>query len=678
MTAKTRRKEGGTELSSSSGSSGQKQEGRASKRQTLVKLRTLRTSGVRNRKKPGSNSQKPEDYYSGYNIAVRRTLKFHACQKAAADAVKKECDDEEEHYGRLRDPVVHSAFEERQFGDLITCNRASRYIPCSVVSIALFDGDTMLFACSGIPLPPGRSKLELTRYVTSARLVAEYEGKTYRDDKLRINVRLPNGREKGGFLELCNYHIAIVTLLDRQAGHPLDLECLVGLPPEDDEMLAAGRAFESGCFMAAKVKLAPYGEEGQFYPSRLDLDLPISEKRLSLWKPVSSYEGRPVALLGGPVFGKDNRIIGMNIDVDTDGAYVSFLPLELLCIYLKHFQILNPKELHFRRYSKPDHVSTIVPSGFMSKIYRLRHLGYPMPPPLMLELNGKLLNQFEVLFGDVRAWKGYPFGSPNYCDEPVWRHLRKDVVKDISHRVVSVASFHGYERYFACTGLLIKWHQRTVVLTSASLVRSCNDEDIYEDKIDKDLKIEVFLPPKQRSCGKLELYSLKYNIAIISFEKKFISVCPENISRKFPKSSGKVVAVGSEPIDGLLMASIGEVKPRDKDCKLDCKDLKVSTCKIKKAGIGGPLINLDGGFVGMNFFDGRKLTPFLPRSKIVQVLRSKINLPLPSERGVDSLVHLKGAPGGNSYRWPVPEPYWYHGLLDVDRAEHKHIGRKLQ
>jgi hypothetical protein len=41
------------------------------------------------------------------------------------------------------------------------------------------------------------------------------------------------------------------------------------------------------------------------------------------------------------VFGKDNRIIGMNIDVDTDGAYVSFLPLELLCIYLKHFQILK-------------------------------------------------------------------------------------------------------------------------------------------------------------------------------------------------------------------------------------------------------------------------------------------------------------------------------------------------
>jgi hypothetical protein len=27
------------------------------------------------------------------------------------------------------------------------------------------------------------------------------------------------------------------------------------------------------------------------------------------------------------------------------------------------------------------------------------------------------------------------------------------------------------------------------------------------------------------------------------------------------------------------------VKPRDKDCELDCKDLKVSTCKIKKVSL---------------------------------------------------------------------------------------------
>lgn len=45
-------------------------------------------------------------------------------------------------------------------------------------------------------------------------------------------------------------------------------------------------------------------------------------------------------------------------------------------------------------------------------------------------------------------------------------------------------------RYFACTGLLIKWHgsktMRTVILTSASLVRSCHNED---NNIDKNLRV---------------------------------------------------------------------------------------------------------------------------------------------------------------------------------------------
>jgi len=45
----------------------------------------------------------------------------------------------------------------------------------------------MLFACSGIPLPyDGASKLNLTRIVTSACLVREFNLKRNRDDKLRV------------------------------------------------------------------------------------------------------------------------------------------------------------------------------------------------------------------------------------------------------------------------------------------------------------------------------------------------------------------------------------------------------------------------------------------------------------------------------------------------------------
>ncbi|KAF7103830.1 hypothetical protein CFC21_104771 [Triticum aestivum] len=113
------------------------------------------------------------------------------------------------------------------------------------------------------------------------------------------------------------------------------------------------------------------------------------------------------------------------------------------------------------------------------------------------------------------------------------------------------------------------------------------------------------------------------------------------------------------------MASRGEVKRRNKDSELDCRALKLSTCKIKKVGIGGPLINFGGNLVGMNFYDGHEETPFLPRSKVVDVLKKKIGLALSSERGLNQPEEIQG--GWKENRWPVPTPYWYHGVLEVDR-----------
>jgi len=102
-----------------------------------------------------------------------------------------------------------------------------------------------------------------------------------------------------------------------------------------------------------------------------------------------------------------------------------------------------------------------------------------------------LLDHFEDRFGELRAWNGYPFGAlPNDRLERVWVELEKKVVTKISRRVVSLASFNrDYSRSFACTGLLIKWPgsgaKRTVVLTSASLVRSRDNEG----NIDRNLRV---------------------------------------------------------------------------------------------------------------------------------------------------------------------------------------------
>lgn len=39
-----------------------------------------------------------------------------------------------------------------------------------------------------------------------------------------------------------------------------------------------------------------------------------------------------------------------------------------------------------------------------------------------------------------------------------------------------------------------------------------------------------------------------------------------------------------------------------------------------QAGIGGPLVDFDGNFVGMNFYDMEQ-TPYLPRDIILEVIR---------------------------------------------------------
>ena len=46
----------------------------------------------------------------------------------------------------------------------------------------------MLFVCSGVAVPPGSTRLEPTRFLTSRRLVVEFEKYRNLDDKLRVGA----------------------------------------------------------------------------------------------------------------------------------------------------------------------------------------------------------------------------------------------------------------------------------------------------------------------------------------------------------------------------------------------------------------------------------------------------------------------------------------------------------
>uniref|UniRef100_A0ACD5WPV8 Uncharacterized protein n=1 Tax=Avena sativa TaxID=4498 RepID=A0ACD5WPV8_AVESA len=523
----------------------------------------------------------------------------------------------------------------------------------------------MLFACSGVAVPSGPPcKLDLTRFVTSRRLVDEFNKNRNLDDNLRIDVCLPDNAHIDGFLGLYDERIAIVTSCDCDSDvYPVDLD-LQAPRPSDGKIIAAARAFKSARLMVTPGHLTVGGDAS--------------------WTQITE------AALGGPLIDHEGKFLGVILHID-NAESPSFISPGVLRERLEHFQILTTEISDFRGYSLPPGVFSIVPSGFWRSIHRLKSDGYPMPPlgtepgfyreggeedndcwryarswhrglwaknscwlvVVLLDaelrwseatggattgdstnkVNGELLNSFCEEFGELRAWKEYPYKVTNPDSwESVWGLLPRDVVTNISRSVVKLASFKGSVRSFACTGFLIKWPgtrgMRPVILTSASLIRSRDDH--YD--IDKNLTIDVFLPPGQNVKGTLIYYHLGINLAIVSLAKGIHGIRPVDLCRKDDLSK-PVVAIGRQIKEGFLMATKGEVCG---DPGLSSSDYGMSTCKINKAGIGGPLINFDGAFVGMNHYDGKEAR-FLRRRKIVEILKREIKRRI--QRGSTGMLH---------------------------------------
>uniref|UniRef100_A0A453PMF5 Uncharacterized protein n=1 Tax=Aegilops tauschii subsp. strangulata TaxID=200361 RepID=A0A453PMF5_AEGTS len=370
-----------------------------------------------------------------------------------------------ERFGCPDTPVSNRSFVEKPFGYAASDDSL---LTSSVVSLALYDGDKMLFACSGVALGrKGRAYPVVSRFVTSKRLVTEFEKNRNRADNLRINVRLHDKESFDGFLGLYDSHIAIVTSFWFANVPPVDLHSHIGW---QNDLVAYGRAFSSGILMAtSNAPTQLLGADHLIKHDLIPFPCPVTE-----------------AGLGGPVINEAGDVVGLSIKVDVDEETTYFLHRVALLARLEYLEKLMPNSTNFREYTLPDGVNSIVPSGFMAHVNYLKSCGYPQPPPLVLEVNGRLLNTFEEDFGQLY---GYEDCDSNFYDrsseEQVWDKLRKKVVTNICRRVVSLSSYDGDVRSFSCTGLLIKWHKTgtPVILTSASLVRSRVDENEIDEKL---------------------------------------------------------------------------------------------------------------------------------------------------------------------------------------------------
>ncbi|CAL5006266.1 unnamed protein product [Urochloa decumbens] len=385
-----------------------------------------------------------------------------------------------------------------------------------------------------------------TKFVTSASLVRALDGVT-------------NGREivKGFFGRIDLDHvIAIIKVTSI-----LDVHC-IHLKHEDEvypyfknEIVVALGCEINGTVTNTRGKLTgSCGSEDSECPM-------ISTCQLS------------EVMLGGALFGFDGTFLGMNLFSDMERTI--FLPRSIILERLDHLQPSLQKRI-FLVMVKP--------------IWgKKRRTGVELSPSPECSMK---VNTFGKPFGDE-----YPSG--------VGGELSNEVSSNILGNVVALASFNGATKFFACTGFFINCVDKCpAILTSASLVRNPDGGN----KIVEGLRIEVFLPNKNRCEGKLEHYSLHYNVALVSVENYNVDR-PATLKHDWLDFSIKVVAVGCCFESGVLMAADGVHTDLSGD--LDCENLCYTTCKTTKVGIGGPLVDVNGKFLGMNFYDTKIGTPFL-------------------------------------------------------------------
>ncbi|TKW07489.1 hypothetical protein SEVIR_7G310800v4 [Setaria viridis] len=186
--------------------------------------------------------------------------------------------------------------------------------------------------------------------------------------------------------------------------------------------------------------------------------------------------------------------------------------------------------------------------------------------------------------------------------------------------VVGLQSSTGDTYLFSCSGTIVEFFEEsTMIVTVANLVR-CPDAV----QVANNLKISVYLLQDHKTLeGHLAYHDFYHNICVIRVQSPFhlpgkrFSSNIEAIN--FDKiCSRDVVALGRDKENHALLVTTGKIIP--KSSKFDCDELLVSTCRISKVEVGGPLMDFDGNFIGMNYYDAKE-TPFVPSFIVLKCLK---------------------------------------------------------
>ncbi|KAF8657915.1 hypothetical protein HU200_059725 [Digitaria exilis] len=197
----------------------------------------------------------------------------------------------------------------------------------------------------------------------------------------------------------------------------------------------------------------------------------------------------------------------------------------------------------------------------------------------------------------------------------------EDLALQVAPSVVGLQSItDGDKDHFFCSGAIVESSgECQKIVTVANLVKKCPDTD----ELAEGLTITVYLQNHETCKGHLLYHDFFYNICVIEIQypvhlpKQGFSSNTEVAS--FDEGCSRdVVTLGRDKDTHALVVSTGKIIP--KSSIFDCEELLVSTCKISKAEVGGPLMSFDGNFIGLNYYH-HKETPFIPSFIVLKCLQ---------------------------------------------------------
>ncbi|KAL6601276.1 hypothetical protein ACP70R_044496 [Stipagrostis hirtigluma subsp. patula] len=201
--------------------------------------------------------------------------------------------------------------------------------------------------------------------------------------------------------------------------------------------------------------------------------------------------------------------------------------------------------------------------------------------------------------------------------------LGKQVASGVSESVVSIASFLGETMLHECTGMFIEGScaDATSILTVAHLVAT-PDRGITDD-----VTLKCAFPMSKLSLagytitGWLHNSDLNYDLAVVNIRRTsgFQTVHLSSSHHVRSESNHEVVAVGRCFNSGTLKYTNGIVISSPSNGRSELMFSTKSTCEIDTAWVGGPLVDFEGNFVGVNC-RSEESTEFLPKNKVLECL----------------------------------------------------------